>query len=306
MTTIGNILTTVLLILSINSVSHANSIPTKLANTLAQFGIANSRINQFKIDSEPDYPEGFGRKAVWFAIKSSHPEKVASTLNLSGGMPANWATGLQIAYGDDVPSKYDGYIFVSPSIDGWIFILSSYFYSFDYQINSDPDPKATVGFDLIFKTLYSTFPDVQLFGSHRGVAAILWVRALDGEIVRKYSIADGNVFGNYGALTKAEHALNLLDIGGLSPDETADAIFDQFEQRDTLESELIAAGKSREEIELHLSQSFKVSPNGFDEDLHFYIAEAWSISPENLQEMEIEKGVGILGKLPTTMLASPE
>ena len=57
-------------------------------------------------------------------------------------------------------------------------------------MGSNPDALADEGFDLTFKTLYSHFPDVQLFGSHRVVDAILWARALDEKIVRKFCIAD--------------------------------------------------------------------------------------------------------------------
>ena len=302
MSRVRNILASILSRFSNSSISNANGSQARVADTSAQSGSRNSSVDPFEINSEPDSPQGFGRKTFWLAIKSSDPDEVANTLTLSGSTPANWETGMRIAYGHKVPPDYDGYVFISPSVDGWVFVLSAYFISIDIQINSDPDPKANSGFDLIFKTLYSKFTDVQLFGSHRVVSAILWARALDGKIVRKYYIADGTVLANYGELTEAERALNLLDIGGLSPGEAVDAIFEHMGRRNTLEDELIAAGKSRKEAELQLSQSFQVSPDGFDEDLHFSIAEIWSVSPENFEELEIENGVGILGKLPPAML----
>jgi len=173
-------------------------------------------------------------------------------------------------------------------------------------MGADPDSQTGVGFDLTFKTLFTNFPDVQFFGSHRVASVILWARALDEDIVRKFSIGDGQVWANYGSLTKAEHALNLLDISGLSPDEAMNAMYENRNRQDTLESQLIAADKSREDTEIQLAKSIQVNPDGYDEDLHFAIAKAWSISPENLGDLEIGKGVGILGKLLPDILATPE
>ena len=120
--------------------------------------------------------------------------------------------------------------------------------------------------------------------------------------MQKFCIADGEVFANYGPLTIAEHALNLLDNGGLSPDEAMDAIFDSQSRRIALEEEPIAAGKSWEETELQLAQTFQVDPDCCDEDLHFSLADAWGISPERLEGMELGKGAGIVGKLPPAMI----
>ena len=253
-----------------------------------------------RIDTTPDTPISFGRKAVWFAVRSSDHKDVAATLKLSQVESANWHTGIQLAFNRNLPDRFQEYVFVAPALNGWVFILSPHFFYTADQINSESHLNTASGFDLIFSSLYSKYPDVQVFGSHRGVSAIIWGRALDGEIQRLFFYADGMVFANYGETTKQEHTANILDIGGLSIDAAYDAINASTEEFYSMESELVNAGKSPEEIERQLAQSFKILP-GSDEDLHFRIAEQWSINPNNLSKMGFGKGVGLIGKLPEAM-----
>jgi len=261
--------------------------------------------NPLVIDATPDHPQGFGRKAFWFAINTDDHDAVASKLKLAKRQAANWATGMQLAFGRNIPSEYESFVFVSPPVKGWVFVLSPHFYATGDQMNPRSGQQAQAGFDLIFESLYQSFPDVQAFGSHRGVNAMKWARAIDGKVVRIFSTVESMVTANFGALTPEEHAMNLLDISGLSTDDAQDAIQANYSNYYELEDELMAAGRSRSAIEKQLAQTFKINPDG-DEDLHFYLAEAWGLSPIKLETMTLNKGVGIIGELPEAMLAWPD
>jgi hypothetical protein len=62
-------------------------------------------------------PLPFGRTCGWLAIRADRPEDVIAALPLAGARPADWRTGVRAAY--------EGRVFVTPPLDGWVLVLST-------------------------------------------------------------------------------------------------------------------------------------------------------------------------------------
>lgn len=75
---------------------------------------------KFILPITPDQPIAFGLKNQWLAIQTHLPETVFNQLPVNRIQVANWETGLSALYADSHNSKPQA-IFVSPSINGWVF-----------------------------------------------------------------------------------------------------------------------------------------------------------------------------------------
>jgi len=67
----------------------------------------------------PDQPQPFGFKIIWIALKTSDPLAVIDALELKAATPANWESGLPVAY------ETGSWIFVSPPVGGWILAVGN-------------------------------------------------------------------------------------------------------------------------------------------------------------------------------------
>ena len=115
-------------------------------------------------DQTPDTPPAFGYKVAWFAVKASDAASVLEALELDEAMPANWASGIEAAYGHSAWKESGPWVFVSPPVNGWILAVSaSWPYPVDIERNRDIGQK----FDVLFHRLMMRFDEVQFFGSHR-------------------------------------------------------------------------------------------------------------------------------------------
>jgi hypothetical protein len=254
------------------------------------------------IDSTPDAPQAFGRKVHWFTVRSDDTDAVAQVLQLSDVHKANWASGMQVAYfrpADPQHNPYEHHVFVTPPLQGWVFIVSHFLYMTTQEPNA-LTKAAPSGFDALFSALFTSFSDVQFLGSYRGVGQIDWARARHGKIERMYGFADG-VYANVGAQTSEERALRLLDVSGLSNDQATEAVFDYVGKINDQEASLMKSGLSWQAAQDQVRAQFLVAPFS-DEELPLAIAAAWGLSPDTLEDGSHPHGVGIIGKLPAQFI----
>jgi hypothetical protein len=159
-------------------------------------------------------PVSFGYKCAWLAVKVDRPEPVAAALSLESVRPAHWKDGIQAAY--------EGRVFVSPALSGWVLAASTVFpESGDVRHSDRCTPwLLRVGGD---------FPEVQFFCTHRVVEYHAWAKIVAGKVIRKYAYIgeQGLTVWNDGPPTAEELSLDLnfsksSDVANLRfPDEEA-------------------------------------------------------------------------------------
>ena len=166
-------------------------------------------------DQTPGRPKSFAYKVNWFAVKASDPASVLDALEFGEATPANWASGLAAVYGDDP------WVFASPSVSGWILVVSS---SLPYPTN---ETHHDIGkrFEVLFSRLMKRFDDVQFFGSHRVVGFVTWARAAERQADTCLFFARDEIMANVGEQTPEEAKLGLCQSGGLSLSDALDEIF---------------------------------------------------------------------------------
>ncbi len=144
-----------------------------------------------------DTPVNFGYKCTWLAIRGATAQSVAETLGLERVGPSNWKNGVDAAY--------EGRVFVSPPLRGWILVATAFLP--DPGDREHPD-RATP----FLASLVRAFPEVQYFASHRVVGLAAWARAVEGRFVRKfaYSGEQGEVPWDIGSPTPEEVELGLV------------------------------------------------------------------------------------------------
>lgn len=238
-------------------------------------------------DQTPDKPGPFGFKVSWFAVKASDPASVLDALELGEATPANWASGLEAAYGRS--HKDDPWVFISPPLSGWVLVVG---FSLPYPaIETHHD----IGrrFDVLFSRLMKRFDDVQFFGSYRVVGLVAWARALNGKPVRSFAFAD-EVMANFGEQTSEEMKLGFADLSGLSPSEACEKIFRIAEEQDAQQNALVASGLSRREARARARQNGRAIPG--EKDV-IELAALWSIDPTQLPKSNPPR-LGLAVRLP--------
>lgn len=136
------------------------------------------------LDTMPDAPLSFGYKIAWLAVKCDGPEQVITVLKPQTLRVANWETGLAHAG-----------VFVSPVLDGWVLVVD------DGAVSDDAHGA--------WERLVDSFPEVQLYASHRVSDYYRWERYVCGRQVRCCCYADGEVREDIGPLTAEEQAVML-------------------------------------------------------------------------------------------------
>ena len=226
-----------------------------------------------EINRTPDKPQSFGYKISWLAVKTTEPAAVIDTLGLVEATPANWASGLAAVY---ETSPEGCWTFVSPPVDGWIFVVSRAlpYPTVETQHNTGKD------FDELFGGLMKRFEDVQFFGSYRVSGFCAWARALGGKLVRAYSYGD-ELMMNFGDQTAEEADLGLVDLSGLS-------VFDA-------EAKLSSIAEVQMEDQEQPDAHGRLFP---DEADVVELASFWSIDPTQLSEQDHPVGLGLVARLP--------
>jgi hypothetical protein len=148
------------------------------------------------IFTDPDLPVGFGYKCQWYVIRSSDMNGVATYLNLTDDKTSNWKSGIEAAY--------EGYYFVSPPVNGWIFVVNSIMP--DLSAKNDSNPLKVV------TNLSKKFGEAYYFGTHRVVEYQAWAKAVNGKLERAYGYLgeSGEVIVNQGNLSTEEKENKLL------------------------------------------------------------------------------------------------
>lgn len=253
-----------------------------------------------KFDATPDGPEAFGYKSHWFVIKVDNNASVIETLGLSDVQVVNWATGIAVAHhGIGEMPQYDDFVFISPPIKGWVFIVSSHL-GMSYH-PEEPFQANNFGFDLMFSKLYTKFSDVQFFGSHRVVGQVDWARARNGRIERMFGCAD-EIYANIGKQTIEEKALNLLDTSGLTLEKAYELMAINADAWHSFADNLIKNGASQTEAYEQADKMYPLDSHPSNEDIPLKIAATWSISPDTLEELNLPNSVGFIAKLPASLL----
>ena len=164
------------------------------------------RDKSFNPDLTPDSPTPFGYKCVWFVVKSADSEDVAKTFGLKSPIRCNWKSGIMGAY--------HGNIFVSPPVNGWIFIVGD-------ELPTLDDPKRKKETEALLTTLSSKYGEAQHYASHRIVGLATWAKASGGKILREYSYLGetGEVLFSIGEKTKEEIDAGIKDGSDFFPSE---------------------------------------------------------------------------------------
>lgn len=227
--------------------------------------MANSTETSY--DTSPGRPEDFGYKVSWFAVKSTNSTDVASALGFTDGAPANWAAGLAAAYASSGNSVGRKLIFISPPVNGWVFVVGSAL-PYPVTLTSNRDD-VVIGqkFRTLFDRLSGQFEDVQFFGSYRVVDFVSWARATQGKLLRAFSFADGTVYANVGMQTKEEEQLHFPNLSSLSTDAATERLFE-------------ADGRLP------------------DEDDVIKLAGLWSVNTEQLSANPVSTQTGLVVQLP--------
>lgn len=146
---------------------------------------------------KPDAPQSFGYKTSWLAIKTSDVNLVAQSLMLKNVQSANWQRGIK--------ASYDGRVFVSPPVKGWVLVVSTAF-------PDTGDSRSADRISPILLDLARKFPDLQFFASQRVAEYYAWAKFGNGKPVRKYAFVgeSGETPWNTGALSKEETQLGLI------------------------------------------------------------------------------------------------
>lgn len=137
--------------------------------------------------ARPGEAIGFGYKCAWLAIRDRTPAQVIAAVPVKDARAASWTDGIDAAY--------EGRLFVTPAIDGWVLVAGKIFDALD-------PPRITA----LSRALDT---DVQGFVSHRVVEQHAWMWARAGVMVRAFGYlgeSDQILFDD-GAPTDAELAI---------------------------------------------------------------------------------------------------
>jgi hypothetical protein len=142
---------------------------------------------EYFVNETPSAPIAFGRKATWLAIKTEDAESVAAQFAKPGKkqFKTNVESGIQGAFAQ--------YLFVLPPIQTWVLVVG---HGLDLQNQQQFDK---------FLEMSRLYGEVQFYGSFRGVNYSAWGRFVNGEVLRAYSVADGEVYYDAGAMTEMEN-----------------------------------------------------------------------------------------------------
>lgn len=271
----------------------------RLQKLLATLGIGTLAATTYAAEPEfdvtPDKPQSFAYKINWFAVRAPDQASVLEALELGPGKPVNWASGLEAAYGYPAHRGKDRWAFVSPPVNGWVFVVGS---SLPYPVMHTPDRHGGIGnkFDTLFSRLSSRFSEVQFFGSYRVVGFVAWARAHEGKPVRVFAFGDGDVYANIGAQSPEEAALGLPDLSDLPPSVASERIFEAADGPRLTRGAPVFGEYINDGILTTLRYQ-RSSPIPDEEDV-LEVAARWSLNPKLLGDLDYPPGLGVAVQLP--------
>lgn len=138
---------------------------------------------------------GFGYKCAWLAVRASDPRAVTSGLGITDLTSVSWTAGVEAAY-----AANDRFVFVTPSIDGWVLVAGVSLFGLAGSLKTDTAKLP----DEIRRLSAKLSTEIQYFATHRVSDAHQWVSADKGVLLRAFSTGDGDVDFDLGAQTPAE------------------------------------------------------------------------------------------------------
>lgn len=106
---------------------------------------------------------------AWLAVRDRDP---TAALGLTELGETDWRSGVDLAY------FTDDRVIVTPPVDGWVLVLGM------ALMRDRPD---VTGLSAALAT------EVQFFSSHRGLQVYRWQRAREGDLLRSFAAADGEI-----------------------------------------------------------------------------------------------------------------
>jgi len=139
--------------------------------------------------AKPDLPVPFGFKCAWYEVRADEPLSVANRLNLRGLKSANWREGVKKAY--------EGSVFVSPSVRGWILAPGTCLFP------NSPFPQAI---SPSLEALSLAYGQAYFFATDRITETHIWARATSGVLDRGfgYSGESGEILWDHGSKIEEE------------------------------------------------------------------------------------------------------
>jgi hypothetical protein len=254
----------------------------------------------------PDRPVAFGYKQVWLAIRDTKPPVVAETLGLLHTRASTWKEGIERAYEQGYDRERRRYrdlqeIFVSPPVLDWTLAVGG--------IGALPEP-GMGDWTPWLCNLSQILGHVQFFGTHRVSSVVAWAKAERGRIVRAYCNAGGETLISEGHPTPEEVMLgfDFLDETRATPAEIiahrakVDAEMARWEmlmiELEALRAKAEARGERFDEGILDDERyAYRYNLLIPGEDSVMMLAGRWSLDPQQLEEHQIEPGLGLLGKI---------
>lgn len=154
---------------------------------------AYSRRVILHIDAKPDLPEPL-YSLSWMAIRTEDHHEVAKEIKLLNMRPCNWTSA------NELTLKYGSIVFVSPPVNGWVFVAGNL--PFEASTESSKDP-----FLKWMCKLSEKFSDVQFFSEDNSMPYATWSWCQRGSIKRAYAFRtdpDCSILWNVGSNTEAE------------------------------------------------------------------------------------------------------
>lgn len=161
-----------------------------------------------------------------------------------------------------IHAAYDQSVFITPPVEGWTFVVG-------FSLAPSTDDISPI-LQSRLETLSQIFGTALCFSTHRVVEFHLWAKAVKGSLIRAYGYVgeSGETFWDEGEMTPEEQQLGFAFFDPKSPEAEDD---DYWERTD-------------------LSYP--------DEDSVMFIADAWSISPIQLEQYagDLAPSLGLLGR----------
>ncbi len=146
----------------------------------------------------PDHPPNLQGQIQWIAVRSNSTAKVASTLGLQDAEPTNWANGVEWGrdYGAAIEGQTQTPCFISPEVEGWVFVLLARPLITRREIDS------------VLAPLSQAFGEAQAFVRLPGEHGIYgWHKAVDGVMVRSFSQTRSRGMRSFGEPTEVERSV---------------------------------------------------------------------------------------------------
>ncbi len=162
--------------------------------------------------------ECFGYKSMWFAVKGAEMDKLLTCcpyLKYVG--ETTWESGWK-----EAEEQWRSKAVLSGPYDGWIFLAGICLWDV-----SEVDQIAAV-----LAYMGKCAEEICFFASHRVSDAYAFAKLKQGEMIRLYSYADGQLFGCMGKRSDAEEALQ-LHLAEREEDLFEDG-FDSLDEEDVL------------------------------------------------------------------------